>query len=191
MASCMACLGHVFYNTPDSTGNAYMCSTRSAHLHCCIVCAYTYYRTKLLNDEPVKCYDPQCQRVFTLQDHVTIAKCSLNAEEFQEFHTQLQDRLLKQGTEARNTALEQVKQDSLETLTYAVENCKRCPDCLVRVEKADGCDDVQCQNCGSRFEYSEASNYLDHEELAKRGKNSRASRRALREVVRLTYFQSS
>lgn len=191
MASCMACMGPVFYTTPDGMGNAYMCSTHPEHVHCCIVCSYTYFRTKLLNDEPLKCYDPDCLRVFTIHDHVTVAKCSLNADEFQEFNKQLQDRLFKKGTESRSMAFEQVKQDSLETVTYAAENCKRCPDCLVRVEKADGCDDVQCQNCGSRFEYSEASNHLDREELARRGKNSRASRRALREVVRLTYFQSS
>jgi hypothetical protein len=63
----------------------------------------------------------------------------------------------------------------------------------VRVEKADGCDDVQCQNCGSRFEFSEAFNHLDHDELKRRESTStrRRSSRRSREVVRLTYFQSS
>ena len=191
--ACMACAGPVFDSSLDgSMGNAYKCSTHVTHVHCCIVCAYTYFRTRLLNDEPIICYDPLCTRAFTLNEQLTIAKCSLNADEFQEFSKQLEDRLLKRGEEPRNLALEQVKTDSLDNIKYAAKHCKRCPDCLVRVEKADGCDDVQCQNCGSRFEYSEAFNYLDHDELKRReSTNVRRSSRRLREVVRLTYFQSS
>lgn len=195
--ACMACLGPVFYEGPDgSMGNAYMCETHTEHVHCCIMCAYTYFRTKLMSDQPLKCYDPQCKRVFTLDEQTTIAKCSLNAEEFLEFFTLFKDRLAKKGLEARGRALDQVQHDSLDTVMYAAKNCKRCPECLVRVEKVSGCDDVHCQHCGSRFQYSAAINYLDHDELARRQAaakqtSTRASRRAVREVVRLTYFQSS
>jgi hypothetical protein len=201
--SCMACMGPVFYSDRDgSMGNAYTCVTHAQHVDCCIMCAYTYFRTKLINDEPLKCYDPKCTRVFDLNEHIIIAKCSLNADEFSEFLKRLNERLLKRGEAARNTAVKQVTEDSLDTVTYAAHYCKRCPDCLVRVEKVSGCDDVQCQHCGTRFEFSKAVNFLDNNELKRRQDASsslsssaaatrRDQRKAARDVLRLTYFPPS
>lgn len=171
MSSCVACTGPVFYEMPDgSSGNAYECSPgNEAHADICIACAYTYYRTRLLDHLPLTCFDHQCKRPsYDIDGIFAIAKASLTADELLTFMQQQSARLRKQGAEARAAAEAQAAQDTPAMLAYAVRHTRRCPDCLVRAEKVNGCDHVRCQNCGRQFQFSEARIDIDSRELLTR-----------------------
>lgn len=168
--SCMACMGPVFYELPDgSAGNAFQCDMDlyDDHVHACISCTYTYYRTRLLAHPgvPLACFDPACSRSYDLDGTVNVAKSALSADEFMEFLKMQRERLNKQGEASRARAVDEASKDSLHVLLYAVHNTQRCPACCVRLEKIDGCDEVRCQNCGHVFQFSEAFNFIDHNEL--------------------------
>ena len=174
----MACMGPIFYHLPDgSSGNAFVCDPDDNHIHACISCAYTYYRTRLLAHPamPLACFDSACRRSYDLDGTVNVAKSALSADEFVAFLEMQRERLAKQGAASRARAVDAARKDTLDVLMYAVHDAQRCPACAVRVEKIDGCDEVRCQNCGHSFQFSEAFNYIDHNELKRRRKTQDAS----------------
>jgi len=45
-------------------------------------------------------------------------------------------------------------ESTIKTINEIKNNSKPCPNCYVRIQKSDGCDDMRCTNCATFFSYN-------------------------------------
>ena len=172
---CSVCFGKLL--GPQMYGqvmsNMYICDADDSlpyprHKKVCIVCVYTHHRTLLLEDKPLKCYDPACKHVFDLMSTNSVATCALSAAEYEDYRALQQKKLDARKEESVQMCVQAAAQDTLEIISYMAKHAKRCPACATRVTRVSGCDDMQCQNCGTLFQWPSATNEIDTLELKRR-----------------------
>lgn len=52
------------------------------------------------------------------------------------------------------------KEDEIATAKYMTENSVPCPTCKIRISRVDGCDDMFCVNCRTKFSYKSGTKIM-------------------------------
>ena len=170
---CSVCYGRLVGPRGDVPTNMYLCNADDSleypkHKKVCIMCVYTHYRTQLLDDKSLKCYDPACKHSFDLTNVSSVAVCALSAAEYEEFAAKEQKKMDARRDASLQLGAKAAAEDSLKVIEYMAANARRCPTCTARVVKVSGCDDMTCQHCGVYFYWADAGNAIDDLELERR-----------------------
>lgn len=119
---CSVCYGKLFGpRMMSGDSNMYMCDAEDSlpylkHKKVCVMCVYTHYRTLLLEDKQLKCYDPECKHAFDLMSTHSVATCALSAAEYEDFYARLKQRLDARKQASVQQCAQAAKEDSLKLL---------------------------------------------------------------------------